>query len=301
MENLLDPAHVDISHDRTSGGGKRENARPYETHIDHDSMSAQGFTGRHHQDANKNFTEFIFEAPGTLRQCTEIPLPNGKGMLRFGTALHCMPLALGRCRLLFRVYSQGLPPIPTFILKNKPIWMRHLNSCLVLEQDVGLIATQADNLARTQQRQHQSGLGVKDDYLLIKSSDAYVGAYRSWLDRVGAGMPWFQGLASAAGQPLGHVNGLSVLPPGLDPASHRASNQGVVETRYHRHVMHSPITRNALRNVQKLKNLSMGLTAIALASLLLGITPQCATTTRIAMGCSAIGWNRCNSIAPFGE
>jgi hypothetical protein len=48
--------------------------------------------------------------------------------------------------------------------------------------------------------------------------------------------------------------------------------------------MHSPITRNALRNVQKLKNLSMGLTAIALASLLLGITPQCATTTRIAKG-----------------
>jgi phenylpropionate dioxygenase-like ring-hydroxylating dioxygenase large terminal subunit len=178
VENLLDPAHVDISHDRTSGGGKRENARPYEMHIDHDSMSAQGFTGRHRQDANKNFTEFIFEAPGTLRQNTEIALPNGKGMLRFGTALHCMPLGLGRSRLLFRVYSQGLPPIPTFILKNKPIWMRHLNSCLVLEQDVGLIATQEDHLARKQQRQHQSGLGVKDDYLLIKSSDAH--GFKDW-------------------------------------------------------------------------------------------------------------------------
>jgi Pheophorbide a oxygenase len=191
VENLLDPAHVDISHDRTSGGGKRENARPYEMHIDPDSLNnPQGFTGRYRQDANKNYTEFAFEAPGILRQYTEISLPKG-GLIRFGTALHCMPLTLGRSRLLFRVYSQGLPAIAQFILKHKPLWMRHLNSCLVLEQDVGLIATQEDHFARKQQQQQQpqSSGGLKDDYLLIKSSDAFVGAYRSWLDRVGAGMP----------------------------------------------------------------------------------------------------------------
>jgi hypothetical protein len=285
VENLLDPAHIDISHDRTAGGGKRENARPYEMHIDHDSMSPQGFTGRHRQDAKRNFTEFRFEAPGILRQYGESTLPNGN-MIRFGSALHCMPLTLGRCRLFFRVYSQGLPAIAKFILGCNPLWLRHLNSCLVLEQDVGLISTQEDHFARKRLHQQQDGSsnsnGLKDDYLLIKSSDAYVGAYRTWLDRVGDGMPWFQGLASSAGQPFGHVKALSVLPPGLDPGSHRASNQGVVETRYHRHVMHSPTTRKALRNIQKLKTLSMGLTAIALASLL-GITPlQCATTTRIA-------------------
>ena len=28
-ENLLDPAHIPISHDATEGGGKRENAQPY--------------------------------------------------------------------------------------------------------------------------------------------------------------------------------------------------------------------------------------------------------------------------------
>jgi hypothetical protein len=48
--------------------------------------------------------------------------------------------------------------------------------------------------------------------------------------------------------------------------------------------MHSPITRNALRNIQKLKTLLLGLTAIALLSLL-GITPlQTATATRVAKG-----------------
>jgi Pheophorbide a oxygenase len=191
VENLLDPAHIDISHDRTSGGGKRENARPYEMHIDQDSLNnPQGFTGRHRQDAKKNFTEFRFEAPGILRQYGEFALPNG-GLIRFGSALHCMPLTLGRSRLLFRVYSHGLPAIAQFILKTKPLWLRHLNSCLVLEQDVGLIATQEDHFARKlqQQQQHQSSVGVKDDYLLIKSSDAYVGAYRAWLDKVGGGMP----------------------------------------------------------------------------------------------------------------
>ena len=29
VENLADPAHIPISHDRTPGGGKRENAEAY--------------------------------------------------------------------------------------------------------------------------------------------------------------------------------------------------------------------------------------------------------------------------------
>jgi hypothetical protein len=48
--------------------------------------------------------------------------------------------------------------------------------------------------------------------------------------------------------------------------------------------MHSPITRNALRNIQKLKSFSMALTALALLSLL-GIAPPLgAIATRIAKG-----------------
>ena len=33
VENLIDPAHIPISHDATSGGGKRENAQAYEMWI----------------------------------------------------------------------------------------------------------------------------------------------------------------------------------------------------------------------------------------------------------------------------
>lgn len=45
IENLLDPAHIPVSHDRTNGGGKIENAQPIEMKIDYESMDANGFTG----------------------------------------------------------------------------------------------------------------------------------------------------------------------------------------------------------------------------------------------------------------
>ena len=45
-ENLLDPAHIPISHDATEGGGKRENAQPYKMIVDKDSLGSTGFTGR---------------------------------------------------------------------------------------------------------------------------------------------------------------------------------------------------------------------------------------------------------------
>lgn len=60
-------------------------------------------------------------------------------------------LGIGRSRLLFRTYFKGLPWIAGLILGLKPKWLRHLNSCKVLEQDVGLITTQEDWLAGTQE------------------------------------------------------------------------------------------------------------------------------------------------------
>ena len=44
VENLIDPAHIPISHDATSGGGKRENAQAYEMIVDANSMNSKGFT-----------------------------------------------------------------------------------------------------------------------------------------------------------------------------------------------------------------------------------------------------------------
>lgn len=51
---------------------------------------------------------------------------------------------------------------------------------------MGLICAQEDHVART-------GQTLQDSFIPIKSSDGLVVEYRKWLDRVGHGMPFFQG------------------------------------------------------------------------------------------------------------
>lgn len=265
VENLIDPAHIPISHDATSGGGKRENAQAYEMIVDGNSMGPSGFTGRYRtatqRESDGPFIEVIYDAPGIVRQKGK---PRGEDSpLRFGAALHCMPLTLGRSRLLFRAYFTGIPLLLKLLITMKPKFLQNLNSCKILEQDAGLITTQEDHFKRTKR-------ALKDDYILLSSSDTFVKAYRQWLDKVGHGMPWFQGLANRSANVDNHLAEIPPSPPNLDPIHHRAGNY--LETRYHRHVMHCPATRKALRRVQTLKK---GMLALAITS----ITLSCGMAT----------------------
>ena len=96
---------------------------------------------------------------------------------------------------------------------------------------------------------------------MLSSADVFVKAYRQWLDQVGHGMPWFQGLATKSNNVDDHLSGF-VAPPALDSMFHRAGNE--METRYHRHVVHCPTTRNALAKVQKLKQLMLSLAVLSI-------------------------------------
>ena len=134
VENLADPAHIPISHDRTPGGGKRENAEAYVMEVDRQSISARGWRGRFRPESKPDtpdaWQELLFDAPGVVRYRGQ---PKGKV---FGGALHCMPRGDGRSRLLFRTYfSTDLLPRPLrLLLALKPLWARQLNSCKILEQ-----------------------------------------------------------------------------------------------------------------------------------------------------------------------
>jgi phenylpropionate dioxygenase-like ring-hydroxylating dioxygenase large terminal subunit len=281
VENLIDPAHIPISHDRTPGGGKRENAQAYEMVVDKDSISSEGFTGRYRTQSQATtdgpYIEVQYEAPGIIRQQG---FPRGKNSsIQFGAALHCMPLSMGRSRLLFRAYFGGLPLLPTFIIGIKPAFLRNLNSCKILEQDGGLITTQEDYFKRTNRR-------LKDDFLLLQSSDVFVKTYRQWMDQVGHGMPWFQGLVSRSDNVNDHLQAYVAPTPALDPMFHRAGNH--LETRYHRHVVHCPETRNALKRIQQLKKGMMGLAIMAItiscgsAPLLLGSSATSSLTATVS-------------------
>ena len=206
-------------------------------------------------------------------------MPRGvNSSITFGAALHCMPLTLGRSRLLFRTYVGGLPPILKFLICAKPTFLRNLNSCKILEQDVGLITTQEDYFKRNPDRR------LQDDFLLLRSSDLFVKFYRQWLDQVGHGMPWFQGLATKSNNVDDHLTGFE-SPPALNPLSHRGGN--VLETRYHRHVVHCPTTRRALARLQQMKRISVGvaITAItiscAIAPVMGSISGQAAISPRL--------------------
>ena len=89
-ENLLDPAHIPISHDATEGGGKRENAQPYEMIVDKDSLGSNGFTRWlctvTARDTDGPFTEVSYVSPGIV--CYRNP--RSKNGMHFGAALHCM-------------------------------------------------------------------------------------------------------------------------------------------------------------------------------------------------------------------
>jgi Pheophorbide a oxygenase len=142
VENLLDPAHIPISHHATEGGGDKKNAKPLHFDIDTASISTQGFNATI-QNFGKKPSQYSFEAPCVIRVRSEaVNEKTGKPGLVFGAALHCMPLGQGKSRLLFMTYARRMPGAIKLIASLKPMWLRNLNSCKVLEQDVGMICSQ---------------------------------------------------------------------------------------------------------------------------------------------------------------
>ena len=160
----------------------------------------------------------------------------------FGGALHCMPRGAGRSRLLFRTYYSsrgGIPRWARLLLRLKPLWARHLNSCKILEQDVALITSQEDHLARSGKSFAQSHLVV------LASSDRFVLAYRRWLDAVGHGMPWAIGWDTSSHRPPAAVPHVSL--PG-----HRSQL-----SRYERHVVLSRHSRVSLKRATQVKRIAL--------------------------------------------
>lgn len=288
VENLLDPAHIPVSHDRTPGGGKRENAQPLEMEVPAEGVSAAGFKGRYRNTraraggAPPGWIDVRFAAPGIIYQRSV------GGPLQFGAALHCMPLAAGRSRLLFRTYFKGLPLAARLLLGLKPLWLRHLNSCKILEQDAGLIATQEDALAAP----GAQGASLGRQYLPLRSADVFVVAYRKWLDRVspaqGVGMPWAVGWDAPAAAALRLASPLAVAGGTLAPSLAAAHRSGA-EDRYSRHVRHCRATRTALARVRALKRclLALGGAGALLAAALTPATGSLAAALGAALALGA--------------
>lgn len=188
IENIIDVAHIHIAHDGVRGGGLRSLAKPLEFDIQDSSMEGirSGFRtlGRSGSPGTSQLKGALVEfvAPNLIRYTSAYRNPE----LMAGLALYSIPFGKSRCRLLYRKYSNFL----SWRERWKPRWLEHWTQCLILEQDMGVVVGQYEEIERAEQ-------DLRQLWFPLKTSDRLVIEYRRWLDTYGANLPFYRGFASA--------------------------------------------------------------------------------------------------------
>ncbi|XP_078443687.1 protein TIC 55, chloroplastic-like [Wolffia australiana] len=242
LENFMDPAHVPISHDRSDFYSKREDAQPLIFHLT--DRTARGFEGtwRKSRPPATPLNYLRFEAPCALQNNNSYKAKDGKGH-HVSALFLCRPTGPGTSMAIIRFGTTLASPIMKFF----PGWLFHQNICKVLEQDMGLLASQNEALVKEAKPTGKL-------YLNLGSSDVWVAEYRRWKDKVGHGMPSYFGSRSVSLAAEAAVSGES---PAGAPARISASFPakggvgGLHATssvnRYFRHVVHCGACRRAVK------------------------------------------------------
>ncbi|KAG1326468.1 protein TIC 55, chloroplastic [Cocos nucifera] len=263
LENLMDPAHVPISHDRTDWTAKREDAQPLVFNVT--ERTNRGFAGQWGRSKNPALMNFLrFQAPCVLSNSLE--LVDKKGERQYFSALFlCRPSGQGKSMLIVRFGASAR----SVLAKLVPKWYFHQNACKVFEQDMGFLSSQNEVLMK-------ENVPTKELYLNLKSSDAWVAEYRKWMDKVGHGMPYYFGHKSISlpeepavveHAPAGLVAGISAsFPAKGGVGTQHAPNPA---NRYYRHVVHCRGCRSVVKAFQAWKNALLLLTLAAVAAAIL--------------------------------
>ncbi|XP_042488502.1 protein TIC 55, chloroplastic-like [Macadamia integrifolia] len=266
LENLMDPAHIPISHDRTDWTAKREEAQPLLFKVT--ERTGRGFAGHWGREMDQGMPNFLrFEAPCVLQNNREFVDKNGEKQYFSGLFL-CRPAGQGKSMLIVRFGGTRRSPL----IKLFPQWYFHQNASKVFEQDMGFLSSQNEVLIREK-------VPTKELYLNMRFSDTWVTEYRKWMDKVGHGMPYHFGHSTISlpkepavleHAPAGLVAGISAsLPAKGGVGTMHAPNPA---NRYFRHVIHCKVCRNAVQSFHAWKNaLSiMAISSTALAILVSG-------------------------------
>ncbi|XP_042497271.1 protein TIC 55, chloroplastic [Macadamia integrifolia] len=262
LENLMDPAHIPISHDRTDWTAKREDAQPLLFTVT--ERTARGFAGQWGKEKDQAMLNFLrFEAPCVLQNNREFVDKDG-GKQYFSALFLCRPSGQGKSMIIVRFGTTKR----SFLAKLLPKWYFHKNGCKIFEQDMGFLSSQNEVLMKEK-------LPTKELYLNLKSSDTWVAEYRKWMDKVGHGMPYHFGHSTISlpkepavveDAPAGLVAGISSsLPAKGGTGTMHAPNP---INRYFRHVIHCKGCRSVVQAFQAWKN---ALSIMTLASVVLAI------------------------------
>lgn len=267
LENLMDPAHVPISHDRTDFTAKREDAAALFFEVtERTDRGFAGWWGREHERSKENYSpNFLrFEAPCVLENKREITGENGEKNYFSGLFL-CRPSGQGKSMLIVRFGNTRKIGLPFSLI---PQWYFHQNAGKVFEQDMGFLSSQNEILMKEK-------VPTRGLYINLKSSDTWVAEYRKWMDKVGHGMPYYFGHSTVSlpklpavveHAPAGFVANLSAAQPAKGGIGMMyAPNPS---NRYFRHIVHCKRCMAALKSFQAWKK---RLSVLALVSTALAI------------------------------
>ncbi|CAA0814990.1 Protein TIC 55- chloroplastic [Striga hermonthica] len=264
LENLMDPAHIPISHDRTDTTTKREDAGPLFFEVT--ERTDRGFAGlwgleKNRSDPNYTPSSLRFEAPCVLQNNRESTGKDGKKIYISGLFL-CRPMGQGKSMLIVRFGSTGKPPL---ILKLFPQWYWHQNASKVFEQDMGFLSSQNETLMKEK-------VPTRELYINLKSSDTWVAEYRKWMDKVGHGMPYHFGHSTISlpeipavveHAPVGFAANLSASQPAKGGiGTVHAPN---LANRYFRHVVHCKECASVLKAFEAWKKVFSGIALVTTA------------------------------------
>ncbi|KAE8776552.1 protein TIC 55, chloroplastic [Hordeum vulgare] len=134
LENLMDPAHVPISHHRTDWTAKREDAQPLA--FDVAERTAWGFASHWWRERAPHLRNLLrFEAPCVLSNTLEFVDKDSKEQC-FSAQFLFRAAGQGKSMLLVRFGSTMSSPL----VKVLPKWYLHQNACKVFEQDMGFLS-----------------------------------------------------------------------------------------------------------------------------------------------------------------
>ena len=230
LENVLDASHLPFTHHKSVGN--RANAAPMVLEIL--ETDKHGFTGTWEEGPRRGKLgrqDTTFVAPSLMWHDL-----TSKQFGRTMTVVYATPTRKGECRMFARFPFQFNSAIPRFFIGITPRWYSHIGQNGILEDDQIFLHYQERYLEQAlKQENHQN---YAKAFYLATPADTYVSELRKWVNRYEADP--FVGERLAA--PL---------------------SKEVLLDRYHSHTSKCASCSQALRNVRKLKTISLAIAAIA--------------------------------------
>ena len=244
MENVVDPAHVPVSHHGIMGS-RYQDAKYYDMYRVREISTQEGFsfaitpTSKNVSSATNDFQ------PPCLMKITTTFEDGGKLIL----VLYATPTRPGWCRhigcqILIKNEAGKNPPGLGFFALPMPIWLGHILASLFLHQDAVFLHYQEKIIARQPQQDWLQAVYTPNP------QDKMVITFRQWLKtRAGGGIPWDLG-----------ANHTQLTNNDLD-------KQQLFDV-WTTHTKNCLVCQNALKRINLLKSLSY---VVALICVLIGV------------------------------